>query len=216
MSNPDSFLDEVAEAVRQDRFYHFARRYGWILVLLIVLVVGGVGYWDWQRERTASAAEAFGDALMAASASQDAGVRALQLSELAATGDQAAVRDLLAAGDLVQTDSQKAADLLRALIDTEAASAIYRDIARLKLVQMADNRLTTDQRLEILAPLTPAGQPFRLTALELRAMVYIEQRETGKAMDDLRVLFNDAESSAGQKQRARQMIIALGGDPEAV
>ena len=39
MSNNDSFIDEVNDEVRRDRLYGMVRRYGWIAVVLIALIV---------------------------------------------------------------------------------------------------------------------------------------------------------------------------------
>ncbi|WP_172328127.1 tetratricopeptide repeat protein [Mangrovicoccus sp. HB161399] len=215
MSSPDSFIDEVAEEVRRDRFYLVARRYGWIAVVAVVAGVGGVGYWDWQKSQTEAVAEAFGDSMLGALASEDPQVRALAVEQVQASGDQVAIRNLTAAGDMALSDSQKATDMLQALIADETVSLLYRDIARLKVTMLPDNRLTTDQRLEVLAPLLEPGHAFRLSALELRALIYVEQNKTDLALADLAELRADAESSAGQRQRALQLTVALGGDPEA-
>ncbi|WP_171060476.1 hypothetical protein [Poseidonocella sp. HB161398] len=215
MSSPDSFIDEVAEEVRRDRLYKLARRYGWIAVAAIVVGVGGVGYWDWQKGRTESTAQEFGDGMLAALDAEDAQVRALAVEGVSATGDQRAIRDLTAAGDAALGDSQKATEMLQALIADDSISPVYRDIARLKAVQLPDNRLTTDQRLEVLAPLLEPGHAFRLTALELRALIRVERGETDLALADLAELRSAADSTAGQRQRALQLMVALGGDPEA-
>ena len=38
MSDTDSFIDEVNEEVRRDRFYFMLKRYGWIAVLAVILL----------------------------------------------------------------------------------------------------------------------------------------------------------------------------------
>nr|WP_236638478.1 tetratricopeptide repeat protein [Mangrovicoccus ximenensis] len=215
MSSPDSFIDEVAEEVRRDRFYRLARRYGWIAVVAIVGGVGAVGYWDWQKSQTEAVAQDFGDAMLAALESDDPQVRALAVEQVSAEGDQVAIRDLTAAGDMALDDSQRATEMLQALIADDAVSQVFRDIARLKIVMLPDNRLTTDQRLEVLAPLLEPGHAFRLSALELRALIYVEQNETDLALADLAELREAAGASSGQRQRALQLTVALGGDPEA-
>ena len=48
VSNPDSFIDEVTEEVRRDKLFAFFRRYGWIGVVLALLIVGGAAYSEWQ------------------------------------------------------------------------------------------------------------------------------------------------------------------------
>ena len=53
MSNPDSFVDEVTDAVRRDRLFAAFRKYGWIGVVLVVLIVGGAAYNEWQKAQAA-------------------------------------------------------------------------------------------------------------------------------------------------------------------
>ena len=64
MSNPDSFIDEVTEEVRRDRLFAMFRKYGWIGILAVVVVVGGAAWNEWQKARAEARAEAFGDALL--------------------------------------------------------------------------------------------------------------------------------------------------------
>ncbi|KKK62940.1 hypothetical protein LCGC14_2999320, partial [marine sediment metagenome] len=66
MSNTDSFIDEVTEEVRRERLFGFLRRYGWIAVLAVVLIVGGAAYNEWRNASERAEAQAFGDALLAA------------------------------------------------------------------------------------------------------------------------------------------------------
>ena len=49
MSNPASFIDEVTEEVRRDRLFAAFRKYGWIGLLLVILVVGGAAYNEWSK-----------------------------------------------------------------------------------------------------------------------------------------------------------------------
>ena len=69
MSNQDSFINEVSEEVRKDKLYALMKRYGWIAVAVVVLVVGGASVVEWQRAKARAAAEATGDALMEAGVS---------------------------------------------------------------------------------------------------------------------------------------------------
>lgn len=216
MSSSDNFIDEVAEAVRRDRMVLLARRYGWIVVLAIVLIVGGAAAWEWRKAQAEAVAQANGDAILSAVTPEAAQARLVALEELQLDGEVGVVRDLLAIGIRSLEDSRTASEELRAIMDDPEVRPIYRDVARLRLLQLPEQVLTTDQRLDVVDPLIYAGSPFRLTALELRALIYIEQGETDMALADLGVLLNDAESSDLRRQRALQMIVAIGGDPEAL
>ena len=53
----DSFIDEVTEELRRDRLYGAMRRYGWIGVLLIVVIVGGAAWREYSLARDRAAAQ---------------------------------------------------------------------------------------------------------------------------------------------------------------
>ena len=57
MSNPESFIEEVNEEVRRDRLYGLLRRYGWIAVLAILLIVGGAAYSEYRKAQARAQAE---------------------------------------------------------------------------------------------------------------------------------------------------------------
>ena len=46
MSDTDSFLQEVSEELRRDRLYRNIRKYGWIAILLVIVIVGAEVH-DW-------------------------------------------------------------------------------------------------------------------------------------------------------------------------
>ena len=66
MSDTDSFIDEVNEEVRRDRMFNLFRRYGWIAVAAVLLLVGGAAWNEWRASQEQAQAEAMGDAIVAA------------------------------------------------------------------------------------------------------------------------------------------------------
>lgn len=214
VSQTDSFIEEVTDAVRRDRLYRLARKYGWIPLLLIVLGVGAAGYVEWQKTRDSAAAAALGDRVLAALKLETADSRATALAEIDANGTARALVDMMAAGELAQTDAAEAAKLLDTIAADATLPAIYRDAAVLKLTMIRDAPLMTDARIARLEPLTVPGAPLRLLALEQIALLQLERGETDKALATARGIAEDAEASAAQRQRAEQLIIVLGGDRE--
>ena len=81
MSDTDSFIDEVTEEVRRDQLFALFRKYGWIGVLAIVLIVGAASWKEWQKAQAEASAQAFGDAIVAAMGSNDSATRAKALAE---------------------------------------------------------------------------------------------------------------------------------------
>ena len=73
MSNTDSFVDEVTDEVRRDRLFAMFRKYGWIGVVMVLLIVGGAAWTEWQKAVASERAQAFGDAALAALSGEEYG-----------------------------------------------------------------------------------------------------------------------------------------------
>lgn len=207
MSNTDSFIDEVNEEVRRDRMNLMLRRYGWIPVVIVLVVVGGTAWNEWRKASARAEAQAFGDSLIAALESD--GPDAVMAIE--AQGDAAVLIDLIAAS---QSEEGAAEVLSRAAAQPES-SLLLRELAALGAVMAEGAETPANERLAALDPLTAPGAPFRLMALEQQALIRAETGETGAAIQTLREIISDAEVTAGLRLRATQLIVALGGDLEA-
>jgi len=213
VSETDSFIDEVTEEVRRDRLFALFRRYGWIGALLVVAIVGGAAWNEWRKANARSEAEAFGDAVLAATQSDDP---VAALGGIPAEGDRVAIRDLLLSALAVEEEERTQA--LAALEDVAAnpdLPAIYRDLARLKWVILSGDDLAPGDRDAALQALAAPGAPFRALALEQQALVHVAEGRTQEALDALVALRQDASASAGLQRRAAQLMVALGGDPDA-
>lgn len=215
MSNPESFIEEVTEEVRRDQLFATFRKYGWIAGLLVVTIVGGAAYTEWQKSSRETAAKAFGDTLLAAldKDTPEARRSALAEAEVATNGvaDKLAIQKLLLASDPA---GDKAASL--AALDAIAANADisqpYRDLATLRRVILAGADMDVSSRRAALDPLAIPGHPFRTLALEQLAYIDVEAGDVDAAVARLRALTQDQEAPAGLRQRAGQMMVALGGE----
>ena len=214
MSQSDSFIEEVTEEVRRDRLYGLARRYGWIVGLGLVLVVGGAAFLEWQKSRARAAAEGLGDTIFAAMESGTPQSRVAALSDVTADGVAAALVAMLAAAELAASDPIAAADRLESVIENTELPRIYRDLATLKLVMLADNPMFSDDKIAALEPLVTPGAPFRLMAMEQLALLHMDNGAITAALDLLQPMMVDAEASPAQRQRAQQLVIVLDGDLE--
>lgn len=211
MSNPDSFIDEVTEEVRRDRLFALMRKYGWIGVLLVLAVVGGAGWTEWQRAQTEARAEAFGDAVLDAldlGAPED---RVAALTAIPADGEQVAILNLLLASDPV-ADRAGALAALEKLANDASMPPSYRDLAALRKVVIAGADMPISERRAALDPVAAPGRPYRTMALEQLAYLLVEEGKTDEAIAALTALLSDQESPGGVRARAEQMIVALGGE----
>ena len=215
MSTPDSFVDEVTDAVRRDRLFAAFRSYGWIAVLLVVLIVGGAGYNEWQKAKATSRAQTFGDGLLTALEVKDPAARIKALADLKADGDQTAVLALLKAANPA-TDKAGALAALDALAADPTRPQIYRDLAVLKRVAIAGADQPIADRRTALQAIDVAGRPFRVLAEEQLAYLALEDGKTDDALKQLLALVQDHEAPAAMRQRLGLAITALGGIvPEA-
>lgn len=213
MSNTDSFIQEVSDEVRRDRLFALMRRYAWIAVLAVVLIVGGAAWNEWRKAQERSSAEATGDAMMAALEGGSPQDRAEALAAIEA--DDAARRivvDFARAGELVAAgDTEAAVALLQQIASTGDVPQIYARIAGFRALTLQADLPAEDRRLQFEAYL-PQGGILRLLAEEQLALIDIETGDTAAAIERAQRILDDSEASAGLRRRATQMIVALGGE----
>lgn len=215
MSNTDSFIDEVTEDLRRDKLFATYRRYGWIAGLLVVVIVGGAAWNEWNRAQNRAAAQAFGDEVFTALELEDDAERLTALQAIEAPADGGPLVALLAAAEATTAEEfDTAAAALRALADNPELPSVYRDLANLRLVLMGSAVLGPEDRLARIEALSAPGGAFRQIAREQQALLFIEQGENDAAVELLTAIAEDASSTTGQRQRAAQLVVALGGSFE--
>ena len=217
MSDTDSFIEEVTEEVRRDRLFALMRRYGWIAVVAVLLLVGGTAYREYTRAAETAKAQAFGDAILAALENDAAADRVGALDQIEApTAEGAAVLDMLiAAEEALEGNGTAAAERLNATATDGDLPEIYRQIASFKALTRPESPLGADERRVAFEAMAVPGAPLRLLAEEQLALLDIEAGDTEAALTRLNALLSDSELTAGLRRRASQLIVALGGEIEA-
>lgn len=210
MSNPDSFIEEVTEEVRRDRLFAMFRKYGWIGGLLVVAIVGGAAYSEWQKAQALARAEGFGEAMLDALDIGGASERRAAMESVPADGTQLALRALMVASDPAE-DKAAALAALDALIADVTQPEIYRDMAQLRRVMVAGTDMALADRRAALEGISAPGRAFRVMAAEQLAYLMLEEGNTEAAIAALATLMQDQEATQGLRARAAQMITALGG-----
>ena len=213
MSDTDSFIEEVTEEVRREKLYKMVRRYGWIAVLLVILLVGGATWFELRKAAEREKAQGFGDAILSALSAEDRADRADALATVEAPSPRAdAMLKLLTAAELGAENPAQAVENLLTLADRTDIPDVYRSVATLKAVMIPNSGLDAQDRRARLEDLELTGGMMRLLAGEQLAMLEIEDGATEAAISRLGELYVDAEASQGLRERVSSVIVALGGD----
>ena len=211
VSNNESFIDEVNDEVRRDRLYGALRRYGWLGVVAVLLIVGGTAWTQFSSAQARGAAEARGDALLAAMDNEAPEARAEALATVPSDGPAAVVTLFLeAAAQLEAEDRAGAIATLDALAANPDVQPLYQELARLKALMIDTGDPAA--RAEALSNLAQPGAPFRLLALEQQALAQIAAGDPAAALETLGALLEDAAVTGGLRDRASALIVSLGGD----
>ena len=215
MSDTDSFIDEVSEEIRREKLFKTFRKYGWIGVALVVIVVGGTGYREYARAVEKTASERFGSSVLEALQENDPSARVAQLNTITAPNASAgAMIAMLQAAEMVSdNDSAGAAAKLESAAVNGDLDQMYRDILNFKRLTVADSGIETDDRRMGFEQLATPGNPLRLLAEEQLALIDLAAGDGDAAVNRLSIILEDAELTQGLRQRAGQLMIALGQDP---
>ena len=215
MSDTDSFIDEVSEEIRREKLFKTFRKYGWIGVALVVIVVGGTGYREYARAVEKTASETFGSSVLEALQENDPSARVAQLDTIIAPNASAgAMIAMLQAAEMVSdNDGAGAAAKLESAAVNGDLDQMYRDILNFKRLTVADSGIETDDRRMGFEQLATPGNPLRLLAEEQLALIDLAAGDGDAAVNRLSIILEDAELTQGLRQRAGQLMIALGQDP---
>ncbi|MFC3118199.1 hypothetical protein ACFOHS_08020 [Jhaorihella thermophila] len=193
MSEIDHFIEEVTEEVRRDRLFALYRKYGWIVALIIVLIVGGAAWNEYRKAQQVAAAQQLGDAIIAALSVDDPAGRAEALAGVqAATPGGDAVRRMLLATALANSGRlEQAVAELDAIAANGELEEIYRQLARFKALTLQADTLPAADRRAGFEALATAGLPLRLLAEEQLALIDIEEGKAEEAIARLERIRQD-------------------------
>ncbi len=212
MSNPESFIEEVTEEVRRDKLFATFKKYGWIGIVGVIVIVGGATINEWMKANQEAAAQAAGDAILQADAKAEAADRIAALDAIETDSEVSAVLGLIAAAD--ENEPAQATERLAAIAADSSLPQLYRDLAAFKQASVENSPLAAEDRIALLEPLTVPGGAFRVLAEEQIAIAEVEQGNNDAALERLQALIVDTEASQGLRQRASQLIVALGAVPQ--
>ena len=216
MSNSDGFIEEVTEELRRDQMMATLKRYGWIAVLVVLLIVGGAAFSEYRKAQTRAQSEGLGDAILTALNNDEAAARVSGLQAVEASDPQAAAVLAL----LTASEQLAAEDLGGAVANLDAVAAnseiplIYRQIAQFKALTLQSESMSAAERKQGFEALGAAGGNLSLLAQEQLALIAVQEGDIETAIATYQAVLSDAGVTPDLQQRALQVIVALGGEPE--
>ncbi|PDH58526.1 MAG: hypothetical protein CNE94_03160 [Rhodobacteraceae bacterium MED-G07] len=218
MSDTDNFIEEVSEEVRRDRLYNFFRKYAWVGVLVVLTIVGGTAFLEYQKATVKSKAEKVGSAVMKALERSDEKERAELLANIESSNPEvkSIVAMLKAAEEIALQNYAAASKSLKTISEDSSIGQIYRDIAEFKFLLLSHDRVEDALLLTGFEKLASPGNPFRLLAEEQIAIIELKNRDNDAAVAKLRSILEDAELTDTIRQRVTQLLISIGIDPSSI
>lgn len=211
------FMREVDDALRQDQVESFLRRYGKPLLAVIVLgLLAFAGYLYWSHRQKA-AAETSAEQLILALDDLDAGNAAAaqqKLTPLAGGGGNEAVMAQLTQAGMAMEKGQadQAARLYSQVARNEGAPKPLRDLATVREVAAAFDKLPPQTVIDRLSALAQPGNPWFGTAGEMVGVAYLKQGKVKQAGPLLVKIAKDKTQPEALRARVRQLAGQLGYD----
>ena len=208
---------EVDEAVREDQLKQFMKRYGVALGAIVVVIVVGIGGWQfwnsWRHGERVENSDAYAAAMLAARLGKTP--EALEaLGTLAdPAGGEVATLAAFAQARILMGEGQResAIRIWDAIAASEASGPVYSDVALLLSVMHQVGQAPAGELVDRLIPLTGETEPFRPLAQELQAMIAMDAGDIAAAKALLEALRDDPATSADQKERVTQLLAGLSG-----
>jgi hypothetical protein len=217
----ESFVREVDENLRRDQAAEFAKRFGPVIAVAVVvflLAVGGYLFWQSRQRAAAEAAtEQLATTLQDVGAGRVAAAPAkLQTLEQSDADGVRATAALSRAALALQQNNRKLATTIYAGIAADTGLAKpYRDLATVRGTALEFDALKPDEVIARLQPLATPGEPFFGSAGEMIGMALIAKGQKPAAAQLFAKIAADKGAPDSLRGRAVQMAGSLGIDASA-
>ncbi len=210
MSNTDSFIEEVAEEVRRDSWFRFLKRWGWVGFVLVIALVGGSSFNEWNKRSIETAGQLFGDSILVSTKQNDTGVE-LENIKTDNKRQKIIIANLSASRAVSENRLDDSIKTLTDIVNLSEIPAVYQELAAFKLALLLKDRglKTLEERFEAFENLSVQGSAFRQLAREQQAIILVEQGKLEMAIKILDELSEEAGVSEGLKRRISQLLIVL-------
>jgi hypothetical protein len=222
MTDRDSFLREVDEAVRQDQYKKLWDNYGVYALAGLLLIVAAVaaykGWSYWQERQAQEAGAKFSEALTLEGGTDDAKAHDL-LASLAAQGPEGyrvLARFQLAAAEAKAGDLDKAVTDYDALASDAAADQILQGHAALQAAALRLDKADYAEMDRRLKGLIDSNGAWRFSARELLGLSAYRLNDMREAEKQFSALIGDEDTPPNLRERADMMLALIVGTPQSL
>ena len=222
MTDRDSFLREVDEAVRQDRYHQLWDKYGIYALGLAVLVVACVGAYKgwtyWQQQRAQDAGAKFTQALSMEDGADAAKSREMMtaLAEKGPEGYRMLARFQLAAAEAKAGETDKAVADYDALATDSSVDPILQGHATLQAAALRLDKADYAEMEQRLKGLIAPDSAWRFSARELLGLSAYRLNNMSEAEKQFSELVGDQGTPPNLRERADMMLALIVGSPQAL
>ena len=209
---------EVDEDLRHERYLKLWRRWRyWLLGVGVVALAGAaavVVIGDARESARKAEGQQFAAAMAAAEAGRgsEAAERFAALAADADTGYAALAQLAEADARAARGDTTGAVQVYDLMAGDSRLDALYRDLAALLAAQRLVDRAPVAEINQRLAPLLAGQTPWRPLAAELSGIAEMRAGNAAAARAIFAELVSDQAAPLGQRQRAAELLVSLGGD----
>jgi len=222
MTDRDSFLREVDEAVRQDQYKKLWDRYGVVALgaaaLIVVGVAGYKGWSYWQEKRAQDAGAKFTQALLMEDGADAAKAREMltALAESGPEGYRVLARFQLAAAEAKAGDIDKAVADYDALAIDPGVDPILQGHATLQAAALLLDKADYAEMERRLKGLVDSNSAWRFSARELLGLSAYRLNNMREAERQFSALIGDQGTPPNLRERADMMLALIVGTPQAL
>ena len=219
MSNSESFIEEVSSEVQKDRLFKLFKKWAWVGVLIIMIVVGFSAYREYSLHQKVEAARAIGDQFYRALELDDpiSTITALEGIDAQDPSVNALVQIQIANQYFMENDIEAAIASLEKVRISDGAGIYYQDVALLKLLVLQGNQEPAEQIISELDGLIASGSQLSPLAREVRGYfnyqlgeIQVQNERQTEALKSLREMIEFEETSQNQRVRIQQFLLSVG------
>lgn len=200
----DEIFIEVAEDIRQQKLREFwvENKY-WIIggVISAIVLTASLSFWrHWEYKRDTQATTE-----LIKVTTNDLNVEALSnFIETTNKNHATIARFLLASSYTKKKENAKATEIYNDITTTKGIDKDYRELAKLLSISIAMDNETSDLKKmeQDLSVLINSNSAWKISSLELRALIYAKQKDFDSAIASLDIITNDFSAPRNARERA--------------